>query len=55
MFFSYRRLVNRKRVKDTLIKIVDGFFTGIGLILLVLFMIIAIPLVALIELISGDR
>jgi hypothetical protein len=55
MLFSFRTYINKRKAKEVLLKLIDTFYTAIGMFILIVFLLISIPFVLLVEWLSGER
>jgi len=49
---AYRWFVNKRKVKDMILKAVDNFWTFIGMVILVILMLVSIPFILIMEWLS---
>jgi hypothetical protein len=54
ILFAFRRLVNKRKLRENLLKLIDSFFTGIGMIILIICLLVCLPFLILDQWLNGE-
>ena len=50
---AFKWFIQKREIKIVILKLIDGFFTGLGVVIMVILLIIALPFILLMEWLSN--